>query len=423
MESFKKEQTRTTEDQSLHSPSSESHLKPAPWSKEEENRLVSKLDWHILPVVTILYLANYIEVAGLEKDLNLVGYQYNIGLSLFYITYALSEVCFSTAFIKNFAGFVVVRTLLGICEGGMMPGIAFYLSTYYKRDELVFRIGIFCSASTLSGAFGGLLASGLLKIPKLKGVPNGAWRNIFLIEGAITIALGLAGFCFLPRSAEKSRFLKDREKMIAVQRLVQDEDNGNTAGSQAVQDDSWWRAFKDINTWICGVVASVFAIAVAYGSFRSGRRGIWLLLLAPLVIAGLAILLGTANTQANYAAIFLIAMGAFPQGPMLLSWATNNSAPNTVRAVSSALVVAIGTIGPIITSWIYLPGDSPRYHIANSVQLAGQATFFILVAVLVIHNTLENRRRARGERDYRLNASKEEVARLGSLHPNFRLIV
>ncbi|CAE6420941.1 unnamed protein product [Rhizoctonia solani] len=495
MGSIEKEQTRTTEDRSLKLISSESYLKPASWTKEEEDRLIRKLDWQILPVVTILYLANFIDrtnignakVAGLEKDIGLVGYQYNIGLSIFYITYALSEVpsnlllkrvgaskwipilvigcgliCFSTAFIKNFAGFMVVRTMLGICEGGMMPGLAFYLSTYYKRDELVLRIGIFCSASTLSGAFGGLLASGLLRIPELKGLPSGAWRNIFLIEGVITIALGFAGFYFLPKSAEKNRFLKERERMIAVQRLVQDEGKGNTAGSQAVQGDSWMRAFKDPNTWICGicflfdnvvvqgislfmptlmknmgystiqsqlrtvppyVVASVFAISVAYGSFRSGRRGIWLLLLAPLVIAGLAILLGTANPQANYAAVFLIAMGAFPQGPMLLSWATNNSAPNTVRAVSSALVVSIGTLGPIITSWIYLPGDSPRYRIANSVQLGGQAIFFVLVAILVIHNTRENRRRARGERDYRLNASEEEVSRLGSLHPNFRLIV
>ncbi|KAF8678027.1 transporter [Rhizoctonia solani] len=276
------------------------------------------------------------------------------------------------------------------------------------------------SASTLSGAFGGLLASGLLKIPRLKGLPSGAWRNIFLIEGAITIALGLAGFYFLPGSIEKNKFLDEREKMIAVRRLMEDEDNGNTAGSQAVQGDSWWRAFKDLNTLICGqvcflfdnivvqgislfmptlmknmgystiqsqlrtvppyVVASVFAITVAYGSFRSGRRGIWLLFFAPLVISGLAILLGTANPRANYAAMFLIAMGAFPQGPMLLSW-------------------------------------------ANSVQLGGQVTFFALVAILMVHNMRENRRRARGERDYRLDASEQDIARLGSLHPNFRLIV
>ncbi|KAH7339653.1 major facilitator superfamily domain-containing protein [Rhizoctonia solani] len=489
-----KVQITTIENRSVKSLSSDPQPK-VPWSEDEEKRLIRKLDWRILPVVIILYLANFIDrtnvgnakVAGLEKDIGLVGYQYNIGLSIFYITYALSEVpsnlllkrvgadkwipilvtgfglvCFCTTFITNFAGFMVIRALLGLWEGGMMPGVAYYLSTYYKRHELVLRIGIFVSASSLSGAFGGLLASALLKIPELKGIPSGAWRNIFLVEGAITMALGLAAFYFLPGPAEKTKFLSEREKMIAIQRLVQDGGEANTAGSHAAKGDSWWRAFKSLNTWICAicfllnnmtvqgislfmptlmrgmgystiqsqlrtvppyVVASVFSIAIAYGSFRTGRRGMWLLFIVPLVITGLAILLGTSNVDANYAGVFLIAMGAFPQGPILLSWATNNSAPDTVRAVSSALVVAIGTMGPIVTSWIYLPSDSPRYRIANSVQLGAQATFFVLVVILILHNVRENRRRARGERDYRLNGSEEEVTRLGSLHPNFRLVI
>jgi MFS family permease len=80
---------------------------------------------------------------------------------------------------------MIIRVLLGVAEGGMMPGVAYYLSTWYKRDELALRIGIFgkayfvfpfelysnvtpVSAASLSGAFGGLLATGLLSIPQLK---------------------------------------------------------------------------------------------------------------------------------------------------------------------------------------------------------------------------------------------------------------
>jgi len=53
------------------------------------------------------------------------------------------SVCFFTAFMRNFAQFMVIRILLGITEGGAMPGIAYYLSTWYKRDELALRVGIF----------------------------------------------------------------------------------------------------------------------------------------------------------------------------------------------------------------------------------------------------------------------------------------
>lgn len=65
---------------------------------------------------------------------------------------------------------MVIRVLLGLFEGGMMPGITYYLSTWYKRHELALRIGIFVSAASLSGAFGGLLATAFLSIPQLKGL-------------------------------------------------------------------------------------------------------------------------------------------------------------------------------------------------------------------------------------------------------------
>ena len=44
-------------------------------------------------------------------------------------------------------------------EGETLPGIAFYLSGFYRRRELMFRIGVLVSACSMSGAFGGLLAA------------------------------------------------------------------------------------------------------------------------------------------------------------------------------------------------------------------------------------------------------------------------
>ena len=39
----------------------------------------------------------------------------------------------------NFGGLVVVRLFLGMCEGGVLPGMVLYLSTMYKRHELQLR--------------------------------------------------------------------------------------------------------------------------------------------------------------------------------------------------------------------------------------------------------------------------------------------
>ena len=53
----------------------------------------------------------------------------------------------------------------------------------YRRKELGFRISIYISASTASGAFGGLLAIGLSKIPQWGMIHT--WRNIYIFEVGI----------------------------------------------------------------------------------------------------------------------------------------------------------------------------------------------------------------------------------------------
>ena len=81
--------------------------------------------------------------------------------------------------VKSYGGLIACRMLLGACEGGMFGGIILYLSMFYKRHELMFRLGIFYCAAPLSGAFGGLLATGLAQI-NFHGY-NG-WPWIFFVS-------------------------------------------------------------------------------------------------------------------------------------------------------------------------------------------------------------------------------------------------
>ncbi|KAG8755361.1 hypothetical protein FRC14_004120 [Serendipita sp. 396] len=342
----------------------------------------------------------------------------------------------------------------------MMPGIAYYLSTWYKRDELALRIGIFVSAASMSGAFGGLLATAFLSIKQISILPHGRWRNIFLIEGAITIALAGLGYLFLPRSPDKSGFLQERERVIAMERIRVE--NAGLVEEEKTESDLVFRAFFSMTNWICAlcflltnisiqgmvlfmpsliagmgyseieaqlltvppyILACIWSITLAYMCQRSSRRGIWVLLSAPICIIGSSMLIGSPKRSVEYGGIFLLAMGAFPLGPIFLTWANNNSAPYTTRAVSSAMVVAIGSLGPIVSAWIYLPKDSPRYITGLSVQLGGQVGICILTIFLIVWNIRENRRRKAGLLDYLLEADEAVVARLGSLHPRFRLTI
>jgi MFS family permease len=143
---------------------------------------------------------------GLSKDLELgVGLRFNYALMCLFVSYCVVELpsnvackkigghrwipflvfCFSilticTSVVENRQGLYAIRFLLGCAEGGISPGLVWLLSIFYRREELGFRTSIYISAASASGAFGGLLAIGLSKIPRWGLIHT--WRNIFFFE-------------------------------------------------------------------------------------------------------------------------------------------------------------------------------------------------------------------------------------------------
>jgi len=107
-------------------------------------------------------------IAGLRNDLHLQGNQFNIALTVFYVSYIASElpsnwilkrvhanrwlpaivaawgtVTTLSGLMQSFGGLIAVRIFLGMCEGGLLPGMVLYLSSMYKPNELQLRYGLF----------------------------------------------------------------------------------------------------------------------------------------------------------------------------------------------------------------------------------------------------------------------------------------
>ncbi|KAH8105967.1 MFS general substrate transporter [Cristinia sonorae] len=213
-------------------------------------KVLRKLDLRILPALALLWLANFIDrtnvgnarIAGLDKDLNLKGNQFNIGLAIFYVSYILIElpsnlvikkvkpsrwlpmlvavwgtVTTLSGIIQNFSGFLAIRFFLGLCEGGLLPGIMLYLSTIYKRHELQQRVGIFYASASLSGAFGGLLATAIIRMDGVAGLAG--WRWIFILEGIATVLIAVIAAIFLPADLQTAKFFTDEEREFALARF------------------------------------------------------------------------------------------------------------------------------------------------------------------------------------------------------------
>ncbi|KAL2164407.1 hypothetical protein VTH06DRAFT_3623, partial [Thermothelomyces fergusii] len=211
-------------DSPTESASSRAETSPAPIDPKAERRLVTKLDFIIFPVFFVIYLMAFLDrinisnaaIQGLTQELHLdVGSRFNVVLFAYYSSYILLEVpsnmvmrkvrpslylsslmfCWGIinmcmGFVHSYAALVALRVLLGVFEAGVLPGIVYVTSMYYKRHEYQKRMSIFFCSTVVAGAFGGLLAYAIAKISTATMAP---WRWIFIIEGAVTSFLAIIG--------------------------------------------------------------------------------------------------------------------------------------------------------------------------------------------------------------------------------------
>ena len=92
----------------------------------------------------------------------------------------------------------------------MFPGINYYLSCWYKRNELGIRAAIFFSAAAVSGSFGGLLAAAIGKMTGIGG--KGGWAWIFILEGLATVLVGIVSFWMVHDFPDDATFLSDVDR-------------------------------------------------------------------------------------------------------------------------------------------------------------------------------------------------------------------
>lgn len=73
------------------------------------------------------------------------------------------------------------------------------------------------------------------------------WQLLFLFLGAITSAIGILLFVFLPDSPANAIILNKRERAIAVQRTITNKTGVLDAGQ--FRWEQVWLALKDPQTW------------------------------------------------------------------------------------------------------------------------------------------------------------------------------
>ncbi|KAH7308437.1 major facilitator superfamily domain-containing protein [Stachybotrys elegans] len=396
-------------------------------------KLLRKLDWRPLPTLSVLSNAGNARIFGFAEDANMTPTQFNLGLMVFFFTYGLWEpvsnvllrrlgpkiwfpvivtawgtVTTLTCLVRSFGGFVAVRLTLGISEAGLYPGSYFILSMWYTPKELATRMAIFYGADTAAGAFSGVIAYGVGHLDGNHGYT--AWQWLFLIEGVLTVAIGLMTFVFLPHFPHQydekrtTKWLTADELEYAKLRVKYA--SRPNAGTYEFQWSDVWAAAKDRKTWLMMMMfwwggsiptyslsytlptmvrnlgysairaqalttppyifATIIYVLNGWLSDRFQRRYASIMTCYTVGLCGIIMLWITVHhpnvSGVSYFAIFIAAAGYSAQAPIVSAWASNNMPNPSKRAASIGLLMLFGSVGGGgIGSNIYLAEQAPVY--------------------------------------------------------------
>jgi MFS family permease len=161
----------------------------------------------------------------------------------------------------NFAGEVAARFFLGVFEASINPGTMLLFSMYYERHEQPLRMGIWIGSAGLGYVIAGIASFGIGHIQS----SIASWRLLFIIWGSITTAWGIVLLFFLPGSPLTTKFLTERERTLAINRV---KENGTGIENRAFKWDQFREAIMDLKTWL------LFLFAVTSNSPNGGLTSV-----------------------------------------------------------------------------------------------------------------------------------------------------
>jgi hypothetical protein len=113
---------------------------------------------------------------------------------------------------------------------------------------------------------------------------------------------------------------------------------------------------------------------------------------------GFIMLLVSESDHVKYAGTFLSAAGIYSNVPQCTAWNGNNIGGSTKRSVGMAMQVGCGNLGGIISAYMFLTKDAPRFRHGYGALIG----FCLMACLLSIFMTFYFRKEnASRDRDYK----------------------
>ncbi|KIW66256.1 hypothetical protein PV04_08455 [Phialophora macrospora] len=459
-------------------------------SEAEEKKLMRRIDWHLMPLCSIMFLLKNMDYQNAANarimnkgtplniltQLHMSSNDYNFISTIYYVPYIVFEAP-SNLFIKKIlpsrwqsrivvswgiaiachaavtskGGLYTARFFLGMCEAGMFPGVLLQMVYWYRPDEMSIRLLYFYALGNFSQVISGVLAYAFDTISGRNGLSG--WQWLFLVEGVITIAYGIALFFILPDFPTQAKWLTEKEKAFIQARLP-----GNAPRAEELNFNfrEILGALKDKRMWLFTLVwatmtvgttgltfyqptvianlgftsiaksqllniptscLSILIIAVS-GYFADSAwlpRPILPLGFLGTILACYSVLYTFPSNGGVYAATVIANSFAQAWYPMMWPWRVQTTSRATGSAFAIGFVNSYGQIGGAVGPQIFQSKYAPHYTTSFAVAMAVLGGCIVITCV-TWWVTRETERQTRRIKKLRMKAAKSGGAVLDDVN-------
>lgn len=292
-------------------------------SPAEAKKIMRKVDLRLVPLLGACYCISLLDrtnlsaanIAGMSKQLKLAIHErYSIIALVFFVSYVILQppatitmryigprnflsviivswgaVMLGMGFAKDWTVLLALRFILGIFEAGFFPSVVYLMSTYYTRYAVGKRYAFFYTIGVFASGLGGIFAFGIMHLSGTGGYLGWSVSTIhqhstrlcatetdissqwiFIIEGLLTMVLGIVAFFFLVSFPDDKKskniipFLDTRQRAWIMQQVQADRGDANL---EPFTIKRWLGGAADIKVWAFAVLfgaSTTTSYALAY---------------------------------------------------------------------------------------------------------------------------------------------------------------
>lgn len=289
----------------------------------------------------------------------------------------------------DFKSLLALRFFLGSFEAMIAPSCLAVTQMWWRRSEQTLRASYWTSMNGVTFIVGSLVTYGLGHIVSTKIY---RYQTIFIFCGCLTVIFGVIFIIFMPDSPMEAKYLNERERIIAVERL--------RANQMGVASRQWkWDHIKETLTDIKTLLWFILIVAISipsggisafgnliikdfgYSNFnailfsmptgavqvfmivgsawlatRLGRKGVVLTGVACFPTVGTIIMLTVPRTDGGNKGVLLLGyylVQCFAAiTPMIFAWSAQNTGGDTKKKTSSAVMFMGMCTGTLSTPFL-----------------------------------------------------------------------